>query len=272
MKQAQDPVERRAGLTAEEFGRDYLERNRPVVLTDEVVRWPAYERWSREYLVERFGDRPVDADVHADGMHTGHHVVKRRTTLKEILEPSPDAPRLRSLVVHVHTLAPYLIPEFSLPSVVAPTQVSGVGFWIKPRGTTSGLHFDHQNGLLGVVRGRKRVLLFSPDQVEPMYPCPIRQLDDELKRNWSAVRDIFNPDYERFPRLADAVCHEVVLEAGEMLFIPKFWWHAVDHDAELTLSVNFFLEVTPSDAFPVFYQDRVFIERLLVALGGGGGQ
>lgn len=101
-----------------------------------------------------------------------------------------------------------------------------------------------------------------------MYPCPARDISENIKRNWSNIVEVFNPDYARFPKLADAVCHEVVLDAGEMLFIPKFWWHAVSHLADLTLSVNFFLRPTREDNWPVFYDDRVLIEHLLVALRG----
>ncbi|WP_394843874.1 cupin-like domain-containing protein [Pendulispora brunnea] len=266
MKYATNRVERTHGLTADEFHERFLDRNLPIVLTDQVPRWPASRRWSIDYLIEKFGNRPVAANLHDDGMHTGHHVTLRQTTLKSVLMPMPDAPKLHSLVVHVLKLAPYLIPDFSIPTVVSPSEVQSSGFWIKPKTTTSGLHFDHQNGLLGVVRGRKRILMFSPDQVEQMYPCPIRELEDEMKRNWSSIRNVFNPDYERFPRLAEAICHEVILDEGEMLFIPKFWWHAVEHVVDMTISVNFFLRVTESDSFPLFYRDRVFIERLLAAV------
>jgi hypothetical protein len=268
MKIAAQPVERRQRLGRAEFHEAFLERNRPVILTDEVARWPASRLWTDDYLIDRFGRHPVDGDVHADGMYTAHHPVKERTTLGTVLAGSRIDPRRGSLVVHVLTRAPYLIPDYSIPTVVAPEEVESSGFWIKPRLATSGLHFDHQNGLVGVIRGRKRFLLFSPDQVDRMYPCPVQGIADNIKRNWSAVVDVFNPDYSRFPQLAEAVCHEVVLEAGEMLFIPKFWWHAVSHLADLTLSINFFLVVTQGGRWPLFYDDRVLIERLLGALRG----
>lgn len=149
MKTTTEFIERREGLGPAAFHETYLERNRPVILTDEVTRWRASERWSDDYLIERFGRYPVDADVHA--MHSAHHHVRERTTLGAVLAASRTDPRRFSLVVHVLTRAPYLIPDYSIPRVVAAEEVHSSGFWIKPKLATSGLHFDHQNRLL---RGR----------------------------------------------------------------------------------------------------------------------
>lgn len=45
-----DNIDRRSGLTLEEFRKEYEEPNKPVILTDVVPGWPAFQKWSREYL------------------------------------------------------------------------------------------------------------------------------------------------------------------------------------------------------------------------------
>ena len=45
-----DNIDRRSGLTIEEFRREYELPNRPVILTDIVPRWPAYKKWTHDYL------------------------------------------------------------------------------------------------------------------------------------------------------------------------------------------------------------------------------
>ncbi|MEM9492776.1 MAG: cupin-like domain-containing protein, partial [Myxococcota bacterium] len=262
------PVERCHGLSREAFYERFRHANRPCVLTDEAARWPACQRWTDEYLIDKFGGRPLDVSIHPDGMYTAHGHAVRRTRLADLIRGYRDDPEARALVCHVLTLAPYLIPDFSLPSVVAPEVVEDAGFWVKPQTTTTGLHFDHRDGLLGLVRGRKRVLLFAPEQYERLYPCPLDSVDDSHKRNWSAVVNIFDPSYTEFPGLADAVYHEVFLDPGDMLFIPRFWWHAMDHHADLTLSINFFLATGDQTRWPLFYRDRVFIEQLLAGASG----
>lgn len=258
-------IQRVSGMEEATFRREYLEQGRPVILTDQVARWAAATRWSDDYLSERFGDRPVKANVHPDGLYTGHGVVEEMTTVGAILRGAADDPRRRSLVLHVLRYAPFLIPDFGLPTVVGPKDIEASGFWIKPQGTTSGLHFDRQNGLLAIVRGQKRVLMFAPEEAAHLRPCPVFELTDTRRRNWSEV-DIFAPDCVRFPELAEAVYDDVVLEAGEMLFIPEHWWHAVSNDAPVTVSVNFFFNLTPRRPRPVFFDDRDLIERLLAAV------
>jgi hypothetical protein len=50
-------IERRGGLTAEEFLERYYAVNRPVILSGEIDAWPAFSRWTADYLEERLGDR-----------------------------------------------------------------------------------------------------------------------------------------------------------------------------------------------------------------------
>lgn len=48
-------IDRRQNLSYEEFYENYAKKNIPVVITDVVTEWPAFQKWSREYLLEKFG-------------------------------------------------------------------------------------------------------------------------------------------------------------------------------------------------------------------------
>ena len=266
MRPSDYTVERRRGMSQDEFHRAFVRGNRPLILTDEVERWPAAKLWNARYFIEKFGDRPVPVYVHPNGMYSGHGPRQERTTFESFLHSFEAEPGARTLVCHVLKLAPFIIPDYAIPTVVSADEVESSGLWIKPAGATTGLHFDHQDGLLAVVQGEKRVLLFAPEQVDCLYPCPVRARNDLPTRNWSEVYDVFHPDFERFPRLRAAECVEVRVAAGEMLFIPKFWWHAVEHEAPLTIGVNFFLNTPHAGTWPVFYWDRVFMEHLVHAI------
>jgi hypothetical protein len=50
----------RTGLTRQEFLTEYYAANRPVVLTDLADRWPARERWTSDFLVDRVGAEVVE--------------------------------------------------------------------------------------------------------------------------------------------------------------------------------------------------------------------
>ena len=52
--------------------------------------------------------------------------------------------------------------------------------------------------------------------------------------------------YCRFPRFAEAQALAVTLEPGDVLFIPKHWWHFVEA-MDTSLSVNVWVDA-PDDA------------------------
>ena len=59
-----DNVDRRSGLTQEQFRAEYEIPNRPVILTDVAAAWPAVSKWNRSYLKEAFaGGQVIVADA-----------------------------------------------------------------------------------------------------------------------------------------------------------------------------------------------------------------
>jgi tRNA wybutosine-synthesizing protein 5 len=73
------------------------------------------------------------------------------------------------------------------------------------------------DNLLIQVSGRKRVVLFSPQDATNLY----------LNGDKSEVLDIDNPDLKSFPRFSLAVPYECYLDPGDVLFIPALWFHNV---------------------------------------------
>ena len=63
-------IDRRSGLTREEFIENYLKPKKPVVFTDLAKDWPAMTKWTPEFLKENYGylDVPViGPDYHKPG-------------------------------------------------------------------------------------------------------------------------------------------------------------------------------------------------------------
>ncbi|WP_395835690.1 cupin-like domain-containing protein [Cystobacter fuscus] len=257
-------VPRRETLSAEEFQEHHLRANQPVVLTGEVPTWPAFSHWSQEYFTSRHGQRLVQVNHHERGLYTGHQVKETRMSLAEFFAARREGPAQSFVIQDILTRCPWLIPDYRLPRFVPAEAVDQSGIWLGPGGTSTGLHWDSQNGLLALIRGRKRIWLFSPDQHEALYPCPLRSPADLRKRNWSDL-DVFNPAPERFPRARGATYLEVALQEGEMIFIPENWWHAVRNEEGLQIAVNFWLVPGAERPGAHFYHDR----RLLSGLLGG---
>ena len=120
----------------------------------------------------------------------------------------------------------------NLHPAAAPEQVA-INAWLGPRGTASPLHFDRVHNLLAQVVGSKYVRLYAPSHSERLYPHP-----DGPHMNSSQIVDPEDYDHARFPRFAGTPYVDLVLSAGEMLYIPPRWWHFVE-SRETSFSVSF---------------------------------
>lgn len=49
-------------LTPLSFHRDYVARNKPVIVTGAVDAWPAMHRWSARYMADKMG--PAEVRLH----------------------------------------------------------------------------------------------------------------------------------------------------------------------------------------------------------------
>jgi hypothetical protein len=102
--------------------------------------------------------------------------------------------------------------------------------FIGPEGSLSALHRDYWNthAYLAQIQGRKRAILFSPEDVDFLYGG---QVNPE------------QPDFDRFPLFDRATAYECVIESGDTLLIPANWLHHVRGlEKSITLSRNFFNE------------------------------
>ena len=131
--------------------------------------------------------------------------------------------------------APYFVPD--LVSALNPT-LRDVFEWtsnreytaifIGPEGSLSALHRDYwsTHAYLAQIQGRKRAILFSPEDLDFLYGG---QVDPE------------HPDFERFPLFERATAYECVIEPGDTLLIPANWLHHVRGlEKSITVSCNFF--------------------------------
>jgi len=85
------------------------------------------------------------------------------------------------------------------------------------------------DNLLVQVVGKKRAVLFAPNEVHNLY----------LEGDKSAVLDIDNADVEKYPLFSQAVAHECLLQPGDILFIPALWFHNIT-SLEFGVAINVF--------------------------------
>jgi hypothetical protein len=115
--------------------------------------------------------------------------------------------------------------------------------WIGNR-TRIAAHHDVPDNLACVAAGRRRFTLFPPEQLANLYIGP---LDFTPAGQAISLVDPQAPDLEAYPRFATAMAHaqSAELEAGDAIFIPSMWWHAIDALHSFNVLVNYWWRDTP---------------------------
>ena len=110
-----------------------------------------------------------------------------------------------------------------------------IKLWFGPGGTITPLHHDQTNLIGAQIYGKKLWRIISPDQTPFVY-------------NYQAVFsqvDLENPDYNKYPLFKKVKIIEVILEPGEMIFIPIGWWHQVK-SLNVSISLSFMNFIFPN--------------------------
>lgn len=235
---------------------DLLER--PVVIEGGAAHLEACSRWSPEYLVERVGSVHIDFKLSASHCHPnfrastlGEMFARGHGTVAELIEqvttgePNERARRLftgderfllrkRGDSVEVDKELAVLLDDVSVPPLFAPERLYTVWGWLSGAGVHTWLHYDNNgcHNLNAQITGHKRCVLYPPSALPHMRPFALG--GDNPAYNCCAV------DIDREPdALAGIEGYEAELHPGDLLFIPRYWFHAFDHLGQFNTNVNF---------------------------------
>lgn len=214
-------------ITTDEFLNNYKAKGTPVVMQSITKDWPAKQKWSLEYFEALGGDNEVslyDSQPSTDYklQHAAEASMPLRDYFKILREGEQD---LRMFFFDILREIPSLKNDFSFPEI-------GLNFFKKlPVMFIAGnrakvqMHFDidYADIFLCHFGGKKKVILFSPEQTPLMYHVPY---------SFSAYYDVDfeNPNYEKYPALKHLEGCEVELEHGDVLYIPPGWWHYIIYE------------------------------------------
>lgn len=109
--------------------------------------------------------------------------------------------------------------------------------WIGNQGIVS-THYDGSDNLACVVAGRRRFVVFPPQQTCHLYPGPLNFTPAGAP---TSLVDLHNPDFSRYPlfKRALAEAYSAELGPGDAIFIPMLWWHHVESLEKVNALMNY---------------------------------
>lgn len=228
-------IEKVSGLSREQFSNDYLTPMKPVVFKDLMDDWAAKDKWTIEHFKSKYGDLMVP--VYSNNYSKpgkGYMAPEKKMKFGEFLDilTKPEPCDLRMFLFNIFQHAKELTKDYQTPTIMDGFYNDFPFMFFGGKGSKVALHYDidMSHVFLNQIHGRKRVVLFSPDQSKLIYHLPYTV---------ASYIDVNHPDYQKHPAQRFAVGNEVMLYPGETLFIPSGYWHYIEYtDGGFSISLR----------------------------------
>lgn len=99
-------------------------------------------------------------------------------------------------------------------------------------------HFDISENIACLVSGRRRFVIFPPNEVANLYVGPI---DYNMAGQPASMVNLDAIDFDRFPKFREALKSAFIAELapGDGVYLPSLWWHFVDSTGPFNVLVNY---------------------------------
>lgn len=229
-----------------DFDAEFASTGQPVIISGAGKDWVATKTWSFGMFAQRFGTLKVPVRASDDEFAEFFSARARPASGRKMLGlaeyigeleattmagPRPPFAGNLSLLGDpaVSPKLGVLLDDCPFPQWLDRKRTDEYRLWMGAAGQRSTIHNDPYHNFNVQILGRKRFILFAPDQHRFLYP------EFFHRGMWSSPVDPADPDRERHPLFANASGFDCALEPGDILFIPRFWWHAA---TALKASVN----------------------------------
>lgn len=262
MAKAMQQIKRLENCAAPVLPSEVFTSVKPLLLPRFLDHWPitqagkASPQQAADYLSQFDKNRPLTVyegepqhrgRIFYDDDFTGFNFARTRQTLSQVLEKifavsdliEPPSYYVGSTMVD-HWL-PGLRDDNDLDLEGREHLMS---LWLGNRSRIAA-HYDFPDNIACCLVGRRRVILFPPEQADNLYIGP---LDFTPSGQPISLVDSCEPDLQRFPKYADAMqaAYVVELNPGDALFIPSMWFHHIEALDPFNVLVNYWWRSTPA--------------------------
>ena len=265
------------------FHREFISKNFPCIITNAIHSWEALDSWQDpSHLIKQLAQNQITVDLTPDGFADSIknqyfiEPYQAQMTMKEFLNLDST---FNDSVGYIQKQNDNLNSEFSsffdkdinsnlrdyFSNKFFNKPADACNFWMGKNPSVSSLHKDHYENIYAVIQGEKHFTLIPP----VCYPCLgegeykkadwdydkekkqffVKEGSGDLTR-WLTV----NPDSEEDQKVYKAIENEdlckkfhVVVQAGEILYLPSLWFHQVSqynkNKEAYTMAINFWFDM-----------------------------
>ena len=213
-------------ISKEDFLRNYVGPQKPVVISHLIEDWPAYNKWSLDYIREVAGQREVplfdDRPISSKFKVNEPHAKMKMADYIDLLQSEPTSYRI--FLYNLLKEVPDLQNDFEYPNVGLKILRQLPMLFFGGENSKVFMHYDidFANILHFHFSGDKQCILFPPSQTKYLYKVPHALITRE-------DIDFKNPDYSKFPALAKAKGMVADLKHGDVLYMPEGYWHQMTY-------------------------------------------
>jgi hypothetical protein len=215
-------IPRVKNISKEDFKKQFLKPQKPVIIENFIENWPAYKKWDLDYFADKAGDlevplyddRPVS---HEDGFNEPHAKMSMRDYIT-LLKKEPT--KYRIFLWNILKEVPVLQKDYTYPDFGVKLLKGLPMLFFGGEGSHTFMHYDIDlaNIFHFHFHGKKEVILFDQSQNDYLYKIPHSLIVRE-------DIDMSEPDYEHWPALKKVNGFKGTLEHGQVLFMPEGYWH-----------------------------------------------
>ncbi|MFL6725672.1 MAG: cupin-like domain-containing protein [Sphingomicrobium sp.] len=229
-------------VTREQFEGEIRPLGQPALLRGLHRDWPLVReglksaKEAADYLIGFYRGQPVSAITLPAAEHgrifynkdvTGYNFTRTQEDLRNVLGAllkdvqAPDGRAIAMQAIPAHETLPGFTDQHAM--ALAPAIIPNL--WIGSAAIVAP-HYDLWENIACVAVGRRRFILFPPEQLPNLYVGPI---DNTPAGAPVSMVPLVEPDLDRYPRYREALAAAQTAELGpgDAVYIPYMWWHGV---------------------------------------------
>lgn len=245
---------------------EYVLQDRPVMIKGAAKKWPAFTQWPSDAFVNLCGNADV---VIKKGANKDITKPCSLATYLDYIKTTQDKEPYYLVDWSFSRQFPELMQDYDVPlyfenwlrriphAELLREQFDYLLRWIYIGAKHSGssMHQDivGTSAWNAVISGKKEWVFFEPNESDNIY---------------EGKADLFNPDLNKYPNLANAKGLSCIQEPGDIVFTPSLWWHQINNvEAGISVTENFINESNIHHVANILLnidiEDKAFINTLL---------